>query len=89
MKSLFLILVFITHSLSSDFEITRVYKSSSRYLRAVVKTNEQIEVKCAIMDDRGQPITVATQYIKPPFDEVLLRVPDGMMNQAKNVECYK
>ena len=67
----------------SGWRIARVYRSSQKYLRAVIETDATIFVQCAATDTAGNSLSVSgTNEIKPPMDEVIIR-DRGLGNSAR------
>ena len=65
--------------------VTRVYKSSDKYYRAVIATNRAVWVKCAGLDRSQNHLSVSTStQIKPPADEVIIRAAPGF----SSVSCW-
>jgi hypothetical protein len=71
---------------AEDWEISRVYRSSTDFVRAIVKTSRTVDIQCAALDKAGDPLAVSQpQLIRPPMEEVLIRVPETI----KNVRCWE
>jgi hypothetical protein len=57
-------------------------------MRAVVETDKYQEVKCAVYDKNGDYLTVESQWVSAPVDEVVLDIPGGS-HLAESLKCWE
>jgi hypothetical protein len=63
-----------------------VYRSSTDFVRAIIKTSRAVDIQCAALDKAGDPLAVSQpQLIRPPMGEVLIRV----LEQVEAVQCWE
>jgi hypothetical protein len=73
---------------TNGLEIARLYAPASGYMTAVIKTDSEVRVKCALYDSAGTPLVVDEGTITPPVDELIMR-PGAASSSVENVKCWR
>jgi len=68
------------------FEISQFYQSAGQFYHIVVKTDEQLQLKCVAYDEAGTPLAVDRFSVTPPAEEVVMSIPVGQSTN-KRLEC--
>lgn len=72
----------------ADFEVKRLFESSSMYVKVIIETDKPRKIKCAVYDSNHNPLRVDTQIVTPPLDELLIRTGDKT-KAVKTVKCWE
>jgi hypothetical protein len=81
-----LVVCFASPAVAKDWEISRTYRSSNEYLRAIITTKRPVLIQCASMDVNDKPIAVNRPYlVEPPMDDVIVR---GGTN-TNGIKCWE
>lgn len=87
-KVIFVSLVFmLLAQVASAFEIQRFYQSSRDHWRVLIETEQKVRLKCVVYDKSKNMLAVEEGILKPPADEMIIRVLVNDPGEVDSVNC--